>query len=99
MGKSARERGREERRRQQPDRRTGIDRRQEPPEDHPLHRLVNAPTALARLHALREVRGWLDELERGSVRELRAVGVPWATLGSALGVTGQAVSKRYGGAQ
>lgn len=64
--------------------------------DHPLTRLVNAPTPLARLHSVRDVREWLDELEHETVRELRQVAVPWVAIGKALGITGQAVAKRYG---
>ncbi len=64
--------------------------------DSPLVRLGNAPTPLARLQAISKVRDWLDELQAEDVVELRGLGVSWSRIGRSLGVTGQAVSKRYG---
>lgn len=63
----------------------------------PMVGVLDAPTALSRLTAAAAVRSWLDDVEAGAVADLRAVGVPWATIGRALGVSGQAVSKRFGG--
>jgi hypothetical protein len=94
MGKSAREQGRVERR-ADVERRREVDREARGQAHDPIQRLLNAPTALARLYAVRELRGFLDDVQGQCVTELRGVGVPWSTLGGALGVTGQAVSKRY----
>lgn len=63
--------------------------------DHPLNRLQNAPTALSRLYAMKDARDFLDLWELALVSELRANLVPWSKLGVALGVSGQAVQKRW----
>lgn len=50
----------------------------------------------ARLHDLGMLRSVLDEVVELSVADARADGVTWARIGDALGVTHQAVIKRYG---
>jgi hypothetical protein len=96
-GKAASRDHERQRRRNEIDRRRVEEAEARAESDSPLVRLANAPTPIARLHAIRRVRVWLDELEAGQVEELRAVGVSWARMGRELGVTGQAVSKRYRG--
>jgi hypothetical protein len=49
------------------------------------------------LQRLRMERGALERWVAVWVLEARAYGSTWAEIGGALGVTAQAVSKRYGG--
>lgn len=51
---------------------------------------------LALLSRMVEVRDLVAEVERVAVRRARAEGASWATVGAALGVSGQAVAKKYG---
>lgn len=53
------------------------------------------PNPLGTLVAIARERDRLAELEAASVLQLRSVGVPWSVIGRSLGITGQAVSKRY----
>ncbi len=50
---------------------------------------------LAMLVAIAGERTRLAELELQAVRLLRQGGSPWAVIGRALGITGQAAAKRY----
>jgi hypothetical protein len=95
MSKAARNLGREQRRTVIQEKRLA-DAAAAAEADSPLNRLFNAPTPLARLHALGPVREALMQLEASSVQELRANQVAWSKIGAALGITGQAVQKRYG---
>lgn len=52
--------------------------------------------AEARLHDLGMLRSVLDEAVELAVADARADGVTWTKIGDALGVTHQAVIKRYG---
>ncbi len=106
MGKAAREQGRERRRHEVEERRTefiveagdleGVEYAVDEASAMPLGRMMMAETPLARLHAIPKVREWIDGMQAAAVAELRAVNVPWAVIGRALGVTGQAAAKRYG---
>lgn len=49
------------------------------------------------LRAASRLRELVDDLERQAVDEMRAVGVSWAAIGAALGITRQAAEKRWGG--
>jgi hypothetical protein len=53
-------------------------------------------TPLETLEAIAAERTRLAAVERECVEQLRAVGVPWAVIGRALGVTGQAAARRLG---
>lgn len=50
----------------------------------------------AQLYDLGVLRSVLDEVVELTVADARAAGVTWARIGDALGVTHQAVIKRYG---
>lgn len=52
--------------------------------------------AEARLYDLGVLRSVLEEAVEMAVADARADGVTWARIGDALGVTHQAVIKRYG---
>lgn len=52
--------------------------------------------AEARLHDLGVLRSVFDEVVEMTVADARVEGVTWAKIGDALGVTHQAVIKRYG---
>lgn len=56
-----------------------------------------APTPLSALVSIARERDRLAELEVAHVAALRSVGTPWAVIGRALGITGQAASRRYRG--
>ncbi len=51
---------------------------------------------LAALAWMVELRDLAAQMERAAVAEARQDGHSWATVGQALGVSGQAVSKKYG---
>lgn len=50
----------------------------------------------AKLVAIAALRRELDRYEAGVVREARNIGMPWQQIALAMGVTRQAVHKRYG---
>lgn len=51
---------------------------------------------LAALHAVAQMRGELDRHEAALVRKARNLGMSWPLIATALGVTRQAVHKKYG---
>jgi hypothetical protein len=51
---------------------------------------------LKALHAVSEMRTELDRLEATLVRKARNAGMGWQMIATALGVSKQAVHKRYG---
>lgn len=51
---------------------------------------------LGQLRRVVERRAALDARQRELVDQARALDVPWAVIAAALGVTAQAVQKRYG---
>jgi len=51
-----------------------------------------------RLNALRVARGWIDQEQEMLVLRARGGGVSWQALACDLGVSRQALQKRYGGA-
>ena len=57
--------------------------------------LVPQGEPLDRLRRCRELAALLPVVERQAVAEARAAGESWASIGQALGVTGQAVSQRF----
>lgn len=50
----------------------------------------------AKLVAIAELRRELDRYEATVVRQARTIGLPWQQIALALGVSRQAVHKRYG---
>jgi len=54
--------------------------------DHPFAKLV----------AIAELRRELDRYEATVVRQARVTGMPWQQIATALGVSRQAVHKKYG---
>ena len=52
---------------------------------------------LGALRALRSLRTEVERREAVAVRRARAAGVPWAAIAVMLGVSKQAVHRRYGG--
>lgn len=50
----------------------------------------------AKLAAIAELRRELDRYEATVVRQARVLGMPWQQIATALGVSRQAVHKRYG---
>jgi len=50
----------------------------------------------AKLVAIAELRRELDRYESTVVREARVLGMPWQQIATGLGVSRQAVHKRYG---
>lgn len=54
---------------------------------------------VAALHALVELRRQTERREAVLVRRARARGLTWAEIATLLGVTKQAVHKRYGGSR
>ena len=50
----------------------------------------------AKLTAIAEWRRELDRYEATVVRRARVIGMPWQQIATALGVSRQAVHKRYG---
>lgn len=50
----------------------------------------------AKLIAIAELRRELERYEATVVREARVIGLPWQQIALALGVSRQAVHKRYG---
>ncbi len=57
---------------------------------------VPPPDPLPTLTRMVEMRGLIAQVERLAVAQARREGVSWAMLGAALGVSGQAVTKKYG---
>ncbi|MFB9903489.1 hypothetical protein [Allokutzneria oryzae] len=52
---------------------------------------------LKALYAAAEIRHEAERIEAVQVRRARGRGVPWALIAEALGVSKQAVHKKYGG--
>ncbi|MCC2333716.1 helix-turn-helix domain-containing protein [Cellulomonas wangsupingiae] len=52
---------------------------------------------LGALLALSQLRREVERREAVAVRRARAAGVPWAAIATMLGVSKQAVHRRYGG--
>lgn len=80
------------RERQQSEQRAQVEARQEKQQQRES---VPGTDPLTALGLLATRRRELDEVEARLVEQLRAVGVTWAVIGRALGVSGQAVSMRY----
>jgi DNA invertase Pin-like site-specific DNA recombinase len=57
---------------------------------------ADADDPIATLNAITESRAELDRLEAVAVRRARNAGAPWQLIALALGVSRQAVHKRYG---
>jgi DNA invertase Pin-like site-specific DNA recombinase len=57
---------------------------------------ADADDPIATLNAITETRAELDRIEAVAVRRARNAGAPWQLIALALGVTRQAVHKRYG---
>ncbi|MBB3050951.1 DNA invertase Pin-like site-specific DNA recombinase [Prauserella isguenensis] len=58
---------------------------------------ADGPDPLAALRAAAELRRELDRREAVAVRRARVQGVLWTDIAGALGVSKQAVHKKYGG--
>lgn len=54
---------------------------------------------LGALQALARLRQEVDRREAVAVRRARTAGVPWAAIATMLGVSKQAVHRRYGGSR
>ncbi len=63
---------------------------------HTLAGEADAEDPLAALRAVRAMRRELDLHEAGLVRRARNLGYGWQMIATALGVTRQAVHKKYG---
>ncbi|CAN5552090.1 sigma factor-like helix-turn-helix DNA-binding protein [soil metagenome] len=64
-----------------------------------MHTLTSAAgdeNPLKALHAVAEMRAELDRHEAGLVRKARNAGMGWQMIATALGVSRQAVHKKYG---
>ncbi|GAB3213048.1 helix-turn-helix domain-containing protein [Marinactinospora thermotolerans] len=62
-----------------------------------LARSARGDVPLAALRATTELRREVERLEAVHVRRARLQGATWAEIAEALGVTKQAVHKKYGG--
>lgn len=73
------------------------------PEEVPMSALAQSVDddgdVVAALHALSELRRQTDRREALLVRRARARGLTWAEIAVLLGVSKQAVHKRYGGSR
>lgn len=64
-----------------------------------LVRQADGDDPLSALVALAQLRREADRREAVVVRRARAAGIPWASIATVLGVSKQAVHKRYGGSR
>ncbi len=64
-----------------------------------LVRQADGDNPLEALAALAELRREADRREVVAVRRARAAGVPWTGIAAMLGVSKQAVHKKYGGSR
>ena len=63
---------------------------------HTLTEQAGDENPLAALHAVSQMRTELDRHEAGLVRKARNAGMGWQMIATALGVSRQAVHKKYG---
>jgi predicted CoA-binding protein len=63
--------------------------------DRALAELAAIPDAADRLDAVRRSRQTLEELEAAAVREARAAGVTWKTIGTIYGLSKQGAQQRF----
>jgi len=63
---------------------------------HTLTAQAGDQNPLAALHAVSELRRELDRHEASLVRRARNLGMGWQMIATALGVSRQAVHKKYG---
>ncbi|GEA87022.1 hypothetical protein Q760_07395 [Cellulomonas cellasea DSM 20118] len=64
-----------------------------------LVRQADGDDPLSALAALAQLRRETDRREAVVVRRARVAGVPWASIATMLGVSKQAVHKKYGGSR
>ncbi|MFI6738461.1 hypothetical protein ACIBI9_36530 [Nonomuraea sp. NPDC050451] len=62
-----------------------------------LAQAVNADDAISSLAAIAELRREMARLEAVAVRRARAQGNSWTEIAATLGISKQAVHKKYGG--
>lgn len=62
-----------------------------------LSRAIGDEDPLKALSAVAELRRQAERLEAVQVRRARAQGLPWTRIAQSMGVSKQAVHKKYGG--
>ncbi|MBV2364397.1 hypothetical protein ACFPZ0_09345 [Streptomonospora nanhaiensis] len=65
----------------------------------PLLETARGESPLAALHATVQLRGEVERLEAMHVRRARTQGYTWSEIATILGISKQALHKKYGGSR